>query len=235
MLSAAMMAGEMAGMETESSQRFHDDLMNGLHAVAQPLTVLRAAIEVLSRPEAAGIDHRNYLEISAKQVARTCDLFASVRDLVSASVLEPQLADFDLWELLSPVIEEQTARLQASGIGLAVVRHDRWQPILGDAERTLQGFRAMLKTAVSLAAHGDVIEIHTAHTPGYAEINLMNARSHGKKLNSSDRLGLSLAQISILSQQGKYSCADDPFCCWFALPVEQTVPSQAGVAGQQIN
>jgi len=210
--------------------------MNGLHAVAQPLTVLRAAIEMLARPEGAGMDQKRYLEILAAQVARTCDLFSCVRELVASNVIESQQASFDLWELLEPTIEDQTASLRNSGVGFAVMKQQPLQPIFGDAERTEQAFSALLKTAGALAAHGDVIELRASQAQGYAELTLLNPRSHGKQLNSTHRLGLSLAEVSILSQQGRYLCADDPFCCSFALPLYmpgQTRETSLPAAGLQ--
>jgi hypothetical protein len=220
-------------MQGDRARKFHDDLLNGLHAVAQPLTVLRAAIEMLARPEAAGQNQKHYLEISEKQVARACDLFASVRELVASSVMQPRLASFELWGLLEPAIEEQTRRQQCSGVGLAVVRPETRQRVTGDADRTEQAFRAALNTALALASHGDVLEIHTARAQGFAEIAVMNARSHGRRLSASDRLAMSLAEVSILSQQGKYRWIDDPFCCWFALPVEE--PGQPQPDAQPIH
>jgi hypothetical protein len=212
---------ETETIEARSAEKFHDDLLNGLHAVAQPLTVLRAAVEMLTRAERTGIDRKRYLEITAEQMARTCDLFASVRDLVTSNVMEAQMASFDLWELLAPAIEDQAGRLQRAGVGLAVASPEPWQPAVGDAERTEQAFRAMLNAAISLASHGDVIEVQTARTQGFAEITVKNARCHGKRPSSSDRLGLSLAEVNILSQQGRYRCACDPFCCSFALPLQK--------------
>ncbi|HTV16369.1 MAG TPA: hypothetical protein VME68_16745 [Acidobacteriaceae bacterium] len=215
-------------VDSGSVRKFHDELMNGLHAVAQPLTILRAAMEMLSRSGAPGIDRKHYLEISTEQVVRACDLFSAVQDLVASNVTKAQHASFDLGEVLEPVIEAHAARMQARGVGLAVVRPEPWQKVTGDADRTEQAFRAMLNTALSLASHGDVIEIYTSRAAEFAEITVKHPQRHGKGLNSSDRLSLSLAEVNIVSQLGKYRCAPDPFCCWFALPIEKPVQPERG-------
>lgn len=222
------------------TEKFHADLMNGLHAVAQPLTVLRAAIEILARPEGVGVDRKRYLEISATQVARTCDLFSCVRELVTSSVSEARQAWFDMSELLTPVIEEYRGRLQTAGVGLAVMIHEPRQPVFGDAERTEQAFLALLKTSASLSSRGDVIELRSTHAQGFLELTVLNARSHGKQLSSTDRLGLSLAEVNILSQQGRYRCTEDPFSFWFALPVHDSsqgakVTAFPGTQPQQVH
>ncbi len=205
----------------QDSQEFYAEIVNGLHAIAQPLTILRAAMEVLALPERAGVDHRRYLDISAKQVERTCDLFSCLQDLVAAKLNEAQVVRFDLWELLSPMIETRRALLQASGIGIVVARHDPQELVVGDAERTEQAVAEVLKMAESVSSRGDVIELHSSRAHGFCELTLQNTRGHGKRISSTDRLGLSLAAMNIISQHGKYHFEEDPFCVSVALPVQE--------------
>lgn len=227
MHNAGMHEGAGGAMQAEGTAKFHADLLNGLHAVAQPLTVLRAAIEILSRPAGAAIDHQRYLEISASQVARTCDLFSCIRELVTSTLLEARRGKFDLWEALEPKIEDHRSNLQSSGVGVVVMRSDAWGPVFGDAERAEQAFCAVLKTAAGLASRGDVIEVRTSCSKGFAELTLLNTRGHGRQLNASERLNLSLAEVSIFSQQGRCRFTEDPFSFSFALPVQDAGPLAA--------
>jgi hypothetical protein len=215
-------AEEQASILLDDSQKLLVDIVNGLHAIAQPLTILRAAIEVLSLPEGGAVDHRRYVGISARQIERTCNLFSCLQDLVTASLREAQQVKFDLWELLGPMIEDRRVLLQASGIGLVVARQDPSEPIVGDAERTEQTIAEVLTLAASLSSRGDVIELHGSRRGGFCELTLQNTRGHGKRISSSDRLSLSLACANIVSQQGKYQLAEDPFCVSLALPVQES-------------
>lgn len=216
-------AGSVAAPEAVDPEqaRFYADLVNGLHAMAQPLTILRSAIEVLALPQAAAIDQRRYLEISAKQVARTCGMFASLQDLVEVRIIEAQQARFDLWELLSPLVEDQRRLFLTAGIGIAAARSGPWAASWGDAGRTEQALLALLKTAGSVSASGDVIELRAELADGFVELTLENTRKHGKRIDSSDRLSLSVAEANILSQNGRYAVIEDPFRVSLALPIEE--------------
>ena len=199
--------------------RFYADLVNGLHAMAQPLTILRSAMEVLTLPN-AGIDQRRYLEISARQVARTCGMFASLQDLVETQLIEAQRVRFDLWELLTPLLEDQRRMLQAAGVGFAVAHAESGVAIRGDANRTEHALVAVLKLAGSVSGRGDVIELRALQTDGYLELTFENTRRHGKRMDSSDRLSLAVAEANILSQDGRYAAIEDPFRVSLALPIE---------------
>jgi signal transduction histidine kinase len=203
--------------------RFYADLATGLHAMAQPLTILRSAIEVLALPRAVNIDQRRYLEISAKQLARTCDMFDSLQDLVAAQMIEAQRAHFNLWELLTPLAEDQRRLLLAAGVGIAVACAEPSASICGDAERTEQTLMALLNLAASLSSRGDVIELRTAQANGFVELTLENTRRHGKRMDSSHRLSLAVAEANILSQHGRCSVVEDPFRVSLALPVEELI------------
>jgi len=230
MRSALSVAGPEA-VDPERA-RFYADLVNGLHAMAQPLTILRSAMEVLALPQAAAIDQRRYLEISAKQVARTCGMFASLQDLVEVQIIEAQRARFDLWELLGPLIEDQRRLLLTSGIGIAASRTGPWAATWGDAGRTEQAVLAVLRTAASVSSSGDVIELRAELTDGLVELTLENTRKHGRRMDSSDRLSLSVAEANILSQNGRYAVIEDPFRVSLALPIEEfhRVPCETGLS-----
>src|SRR5579872_2223816 len=132
MPSATSNACEKA-MTNDSWTKFHQELANGLHAMAQPLTMLRAAIEVLALPQSAGIDRQRYLEISASAVDRTCHVFGRVQDLVAFTTIDAQRTRFDLWEVIAPVIEDRRRRLETSGVAIAAAKAEAWEPIFGDA------------------------------------------------------------------------------------------------------
>lgn len=202
------------------AQKLCADLNNGLHAMAQPLTVLRAAIEMLSLPRDMAIDRERYLETAAVQIGRTCALFLSVQDLVSARLVAPSCMRLDLRELTAPLIEHQRLSFEALGIGIAVRRGASWLPVWGDAERTEQAVTAALRTAAQVSSRGDVIELIAAPECGFMQLTLLNTRSHGERVSSSDRLELSLAEVNILSQRGRYAFADDPFRVSLAWPLD---------------
>lgn len=210
----------------DASDPFCADLRNGLHALAQPLSVLRAASEVLAMPAIQGVDQRRYLEIWCAQVERACDLFGNVQDLVATRIIEAAQDRFDLWELLAPMIDDQRALLHSSGVGIALANAVEWVSIRGDAERTAHALTAVLKMAGSVASRGDVIELYASRLPGFMQIRFQNTRRHGRKMSSSDRLRLALAAANITTQHGSYDFAEDPFCFSVSLPLDDQEPSR---------
>ncbi len=204
----------------EDAGKFYVDIANGLHAMAQPLTILRASIEVLGLPPSAGIDQKRYLEISAAQLERTCTLFTRVQDLVTARYVEAQQARYELWEVIAPLIQDQKARMHASGAGIAVASQGPWEPVVGDAQRTEQAVAAVLQILAEVAERGDVIEIAGAPRNGFLEVTIENTRRNPKNISSSARLNLALAEENILSQQGRYEFTKEPFRVSLALPIE---------------
>jgi light-regulated signal transduction histidine kinase (bacteriophytochrome) len=199
-------------------QRFCAEVADGLHALAQPLSILRSAIELIGLSSEDGVDRRRYVDLSSQQIERTSRLFASIQSLV-ASKLEPaRCAAFDLLELLTPVIDERKASLQELGVGIAVANPDLLPAVLGDPERTEQAIAAILETAVSIASRGDVIEVCAYQVDDFVEITVHGARQSAKPVNAAGRLDLSVARESILSQKGRYDFCENPFCVAIALP-----------------
>jgi signal transduction histidine kinase len=217
MHNGALHGGISTGEPGEDLSRFYVHLADGLHAMAQPLTVLRSSVAASAVPGITPDRHRRYLDISTQQVERACGLFECLQDLVIARQIEPDHSAVDLNELTGRVVEDQKASLQAADISLSVVKNDSLPPILGDAARTQQAFCAALKIAASISSPGDVIEVQMRVREEWVECILQNRRRHGRNLNSSQHLSLALAETNIRSQQGEYLYVVDPFCVSLAL------------------
>lgn len=205
------------------TRKLCNDVGNGLHAMAQPLTVLRAAIEMLSLPPEATVDRARYVEIAAVQVRRACAVFSSVHDLVSARLEAPHCMRLDLRAVTAPLIDHQRLSIEPSGVAIALLPDAAWLPVWGDAERTELAFAAALRTAAQVSSRGDVIELRAAPLAGFMQLTLLNARCHSERLSSVDRLELSLAETNILSQYGKFTFAGDPFSVSLSWPLDENV------------
>lgn len=219
MPSATSSACEKATVENNQT-KFHQELANGLHAMAQPLTMLRAAIEVLALPQSAGIDRQRYLAISASAVDRTCNVFSRVQDLVAVTSIEAQRVRFDLWNAIRPAIEDRSRLLDASGVAIAAAKAEAWEPVIGDAGRAEQAVAVVLQMAGDLSSRGDVIELSGRAGHGFVELTIENTRRHGKRIDSTARLNLALAEASVASQHGQCEFREDPFRFLLKLPVE---------------
>jgi len=224
-----------SGMHSETQQespvanglgvgRFYADVAEGLHAIAQPLTILRSSVASLAAPGLTPVHLRRYLHISSQQVERACDLFDCLQDLVIANQVEAARAPFELGELLEAIAEDRKTRLEASGVKLKVVATGERQWMVGDFARTRQALLAAVRIAIAVSSPGDSVELLATSCNGLVEISVSNRLAHRRTLNSSEHLSLALAEANIRSQQGEFRSAEDPFRMSFALPLQDLDP-----------
>jgi signal transduction histidine kinase len=197
--------------------RFCADVANGLHALAQPLSILRAAVEMISVSEKTA-RHR-YLDVAEQQINRTSRLFSLLQNLVASEMEPAHCAQFDLWELLGTMIEDRKPALRELGIAIAASKPDSPQPVFADAARTQQAMCAVLEIAISNSSPGDRIELKTSQSGGFVEFTVTGADNEARRMSSTDRLNLSLAKLNIVSQQGAFDFCEEPFRISLTLPV----------------
>jgi len=224
MPSATLEINPTTVVKNDELGRLCANISQGLHALAQPLTILRSAVAASTAPGVTPVDQRRYLELSTQHVERTCGLFECLQDLVIANQIEADRESFDLTELIAPVVEDQRAKLEASGVELRVVAPIGLPLVQGDAARTLQAISAALKITASVSSPGDLVQLLVTTRNGFVELIIQNRRIHGRRLNSSERLRLALAEANIRSQQGEYECDEDPLRVFIALPLQNGVP-----------
>ena len=94
--------------DAESYARLCRELDEGLHALAQPLTILRGALGALTmrgavRPETAN----RYLEMSNTQVDRLCNLLSGLHSLLDGVRSEPACTGIEF-----PRLDEEERRTE---------------------------------------------------------------------------------------------------------------------------
>jgi hypothetical protein len=213
-----------AGVDGGGIDRFFADMAEGLHAMAQPLTILRSSVLSLAAPGLAADHRERYTQISVQQVERACELFDCLQDLLIANQVEPICYPFEVSQLFDAVAEDRRKKLDASGVKLKVVAPEGMQPIFGDFSRTLQALLAALKIAIAVSSPGDRVELLAAPRDGRIELTVSNRLAHRRTLNSSERLSLALAEANVRSQRGSFESAEDPFRVSFALPLQGVSP-----------
>jgi len=144
-----------------------------------------------------------------------------MQNLLTILQFEATSAHFQPWELIVPVLEEYSAILQEAGVRVEASNPDQAIAAIGDPARTVQAVHSVLAAATSLSSEGDVIELDLIKRIGFLDIRIQNKNPHTKKLSSIDRLNLSMAEESILSQRGLYEWAENPFRISFKLPLVQ--------------
>jgi signal transduction histidine kinase len=210
--------------EEGSQAMFFATMAEGLHALAQPLTILRSSVMACMIPGISAVKQRHYLDLSAEQVQRACILFEQVQDLVIANQMEAECAPIDLGAMVATAVDDLTTTPQKPGVELTLLLPETIAMALGDAGRALQAILVGLKTAMEVSAAGDAVQIVVTARGPWVELVIRNDRVHGVTLNSSARLSLSLARTNILSQQGEFEHSEDPFRVRMALPFLLSAP-----------
>jgi hypothetical protein len=203
-------------------ERFYADLADGLHAMAQPLTILRSALGLLSVSGETEAARKRYLDLSLAQINRTCSLFASMQNLV-ASRLEPAAGGpIDFARLLFRAVEDRTPALKQCGIGLEVKSPGALPLAFGDPYRTEQAITTALDMMPSLFPQGSKIDVSLTQSGDFVELAIGGTHEGPWKIRSSERLSLSLVKAGMLSQRGRYRLTEEPFCLTLALPVDKS-------------
>jgi light-regulated signal transduction histidine kinase (bacteriophytochrome) len=210
--------GGSSTLERQDLSQFFAHMTEGLHAMAQPLTILRSSIPALAAVDLTPAKQQRYLELSVRQVQRVCALFDCLQDLVVAGQTQAECVPFDFAATVAAVVGDRRRAFQDLGAELRVALPGNLPMVLGDASRTLQALTAGLTVATLVAVSGDVVEIAATARNRRVELVLHLDRVHGKGLESPERLNLRLAQVNIASQRGEYEYIEDPFRVRLALP-----------------
>jgi len=212
---------EMREELREEHDRFCAELADGLHALAQPLTIVRSAIALLAAAGENGAHPARYVDMSARQMERTCQIFASVQGLLATRLVPAACEPLDLPLLFARIAQDHASKLAERGIRLEQSARPLPEPVVADRLRTEQAIAAALQTAISASSSGDVIQMDTSQSDESFEVRLQSTCRTENSLNSFDRLHLSLARANMLSQHGGYRFTPEPFCIALMLPARQ--------------
>ncbi len=201
----------IGGLDIKAPAPAFSELAHGLHAMAQPLTILRGAMCAMTLHEPVPPADRRYLEMSTKQVDRLCDLMAGMQSLLHAAQNAAEYASFDLMELLEAVVEQKQVMADEAGVRIALTGADHALYAYADEQRTEQALSAALKTAIAVAQREDRIEIEVAPGDGFAGVTVRNENLQGKSLGSFERFHLTVVESILRSQYGAYQFTDNPF------------------------
>lgn len=215
-MSTAEEAGEI--------MRFQAEVADGLHALAQPLTILRGAIGALASQPPNEAASRRYMEMSSRQVERICDLFTALQDLLIARRADVQCTLVNLHRLLADACEEAQDKLGAQGITIVLHGMDERLSAVADAARMHLALAAVFSAAQSISSVGDRIEVRAVATEQSVQINIASERALDRRLNAAERLSLAAADAAIRSQGGSLILTTGPFKAQLTVPKEMSIP-----------
>ena len=95
-------------------------LSSCLHAMGQPLTVLRCTVAASAVPGIPAEKLEKNLRTSAEQIGRLCGLFDCLREFVDSTHPEEERSPVEASRLISMAVEDQMPLLQASGLSVTL-------------------------------------------------------------------------------------------------------------------
>jgi hypothetical protein len=207
---------DWVGAETD---RLYAHLPSCLHAMGQPLTVLRCTVAAAAVPGIPAEKLEKNLRTSAEQIGRLCSLFDCLRELVDSMQPEEERSAVEVSRLISMAVEDQTPLLQASGLSINLrIPAELDSLMLADRTGSLRALSFVLKAAASVSSQNDVIELRVAPNNGGVELIVGNARTCSRGFTPLERLSLAVAEASVRSQDGNFACTEDPFNVSLTLP-----------------
>ncbi|MGD0482095.1 MAG: hypothetical protein ABSA42_18130 [Terracidiphilus sp.] len=226
----ALESGASVG-DAESYAWLCRELDEGLHALAQPLTILRGALGALTMrgavpPQAAS----RYLEMSNTQVDRLCNLLSGLQSLLDGVRSEPVCTEVDLWDLTVSVLENRQAELSNSLPRISLAKPDCELRVMADPARIEEALHAALNAVEAQSQSRDDICMDISRRDGFANLSLLCTRSKGEKLTAMNWLHLSAAEANVKKQHGVYACSKSPFQISIKLPLLDEEKRITGIA-----
>jgi hypothetical protein len=187
------------------------NLSAGLHAAAQPLTILRASMGLDQATQMSCEELRKLVANSAREVERVCALFSVLQQFVQTENTQPSLTESPIKPLIVHVVEGVNLLFERDGMSLVVVGPESCGAVLVDRARVLQAFSTILLRAHALSSPSDTVEFTWSDSASSVHLAIQNARLHVEGMSAETRLGFALAEAAVRSMQGKLSWSLQPF------------------------
>jgi hypothetical protein len=222
-----------------SGADFYASLLDGMHALAQPITVLHSYF-YLAQPSGAGNPgQRQLIADGTSAIEHLCTLFRLMQELVHVQSSEAHLSEVPLSSLIGSLAED--AEVVFAGTGLQLdVQHD---PDVGlsssaftfsglvavqvDPKRTRHAMRSMLHIVRECSQRNSVVRCSLSGEHGWLSLGIAPQTpveaAPEDCFDEGARLHLALAKANILGQQAIFSLTTQPFALSIRLPMAESV------------
>jgi hypothetical protein len=204
-------SGEFSASRS-SSEILNSNLSKGLHAAAQPLTILRAGLAMgLASPLSLG-ELRELAASSYVEVERVCGLFDYLQQLVIVASTKPSLTAAPILPLVANAAEGVSVLFEHDEMVLSSLLPDACDPVLIDSVRTLRALSSVLLIVHGLSHARDTVElIVSSSLPNSIRIVVRNQNLYIAALSEEASLSMAIADANIRSQHAGFSWNLKPF------------------------
>jgi hypothetical protein len=194
------------------------NLSHGIHAAAQPLTILLAS---LSKAHTDGMSTEELRELTAsssEEVQRVCTLFSYLQELVVAESIRPKLTATAILPLLASLLERVQLLFHKQGIVLSSTMPETCPLVLINGPRTLRALSSVLLTVHALSSARDHVEMLGSTSTQGMQIVVRNLNLSIASTSAEARLSMAAAEANIRSQQAGFVFSQRPFHVLIDLP-----------------
>jgi hypothetical protein len=196
------------------------NLSRGLHAAAQPLTILRASLGCCEIDEMSMNEFRELTAISAVEVERACALFNCLQQLVFVESSKAILSPTPIVPLLAEAALGVNSMFEKAGMLLCSLVPEDSLRALTDSARTLSALSSVLLAAYALSHAQDTIEMIATSSSRMVRIVVLNVKSNVVEMDAETSMNMALAEANIRSQRGDFSWTLKPFSVQIELQQE---------------
>ena len=194
-----------------ASETFCSQLSQGMHAAAQPLTVLLASLSRANTDSMSTAELRELTESSAVQVQRVCMLFRSLQQLVMAEGNKAHLFPCPILPVLAHVVDGVDLLFLKAGVSLRLSVPDYCPPVFLDRARTIQALTSVLLIAHAVSSARDTVELILTSTADTVQIVIRNVDSQVRGMNAEAQLSMAVAEANMRSQDARFRLSLRPF------------------------
>lgn len=198
--------------------------------MAQPLTVLRATLEIASGNAYSISHYQHAIDSSLAEVSRVSEAMGFVQELVRIARNVSKPTRVDLADVIATVREDLRCVLEASGVSLELDLPDDLPSVMASTQQLRQCLFYLLQHAVSLCRVGGTIDVASNRIDGELHLILRKWSSEPIGSEASARVNswwgnllpsLTLAEALVKGHGGHLEWQTEPFAACLSLPVAQ--------------
>ncbi len=197
--------------------------MDCMHAVSQPLTILRASLGSSHLVGGSVEDLRKLVRRSSKEVERLCLLFSYLQQFVAVESAKAEPEVEPLRGLLRHTLEGVDLLFAKAGVALICRQaEDAALYVRVDSSRVEQALCAILLVVLGSAGRGDNVVVSATARGAHVEIVVEPALAAAAAMMAETRLRMALAQANLRSQSASMTWNEDSLAVKISLPVAAT-------------